>query len=105
MPAAEEKVHDPPRPTAKYATATVRWEKNRGRKDCCGTLISHGFLRSVKTAVTAGGGLPLQATGGSPDVAVLRGPARNNTRTIAAFMAAIALAAITRTANMEEAAA
>jgi len=56
----------------------------------------------VKAAVTAGGGLPLQPTRGRPDVAVLRGPAPKNTRAAAAFMAAIPLAAITRTANMEE---
>jgi len=55
----------------------------------------------VKTAVTAGGGPPLQTPRGRPDVAVLRGPARKNTSTAAAFMAAIALTAITRTANME----
>lgn len=56
---------------------------------------------SVKTAVTAGGDPPLQAPRRCPDVAALRGSARNNTRTVAAFMAAIPLAAITRTANME----
>jgi len=55
----------------------------------------------MKTAVTAGRGLPLQSTRGRPDVAVLRRSARKNARTAAAFMAAIALAAITRTADME----
>lgn len=49
----------------------------------------------------AGGGLPLQTPRRCPDVAILRGPARKNTRPAAAFMAAIALAAITRTADVE----
>ena len=58
-------------------------------------------MRSVKTAVTAGGGLTFQATRNRPDVATLRAPAPKNPRPTAAFMAAIALTAITRTANME----
>ena len=98
-------VNDSPRSGAKRALSFLLLGKNIGKRWGCGTLISHGFLRGVNTTITAGGNLARLPPKEGLDVALLCRPARQGARQGATFLAAIALAAETRTANVEETAA